>query len=154
MTTIGVISDTHGRIREKALEALKGSDIIVHAGDIGSMEVLNALKEIAPVYAVRGNNDWAGWARNIPLTQMVKAEGKLIYVIHNISMMNLDVRAAGIDVVIYGHSHNPGKEVRNGVLYFNPGSAGPKRFSLPVCLGRIEVKDSKINTYWIDLEDK
>lgn len=151
MTVIGVISDTHGMLREKALEALKGSDIIVHAGDIGSLQVLDALRDIAPVYAVRGNTDRATWARGLPLTQAVEVGGKLIYAIHDISMMDLDPKAAGIDIVIYGHSHNPTKEVRKGILYFNPGSAGPKRFSLPICLGRIEIKDGNIDAGWIDL---
>lgn len=151
---IGVISDTHGRMTEKALELLKGSDIIVHAGDIGRQDILDALKEIAPVYAVRGNNDRDAWARSLPLTQAVGAGGKLIYVIHDISMMDLDAKAAGIDVVIYRHSHNPKKEEKNGILYFNPGSAGPKRFNLPVCLGRIEIKYGSIDAGWIDLGDK
>lgn len=150
---IGVISDTHGRLKEKALEVLKGSDIIVHAGDIGRPEILDALKEIAPVYAVRGNIDRDGWARSLPLTQAIEVENKFIYVIHDINMMDLDSRAAGIDVVIYGHSHNPKKEEKNGILYFNPGSAGPKRFNLPICIGRIEIKDGSIDAGWIDLED-
>jgi len=151
---IGIISDTHGRIKEKAFNALKGSDIIVHAGDIGGQEILDTLKDIAPVYAVRGNIDRDNWAWDLPMTQVVEAGGKLIYVIHNINMMDLDAKAAGIDVVIYGHSHKPKKEEKNGILYFNPGSAGPKRFNLPICLGRMEIKDGNIDTEWIDLEDR
>lgn len=151
---IGVISDTHGRMNEKALTALKGSEMIIHAGDIGSPEILDALKNIAPVYAVKGNTDKGSWASSLPLTQVVEAEEKLIYVIHDISMMDLEPKAAGIDIVIFGHSHSPKKEERNGVLYFNPGSAGPKRFNLPICLGRIESKDGAVNADWVDLSDK
>ncbi|NLU52048.1 MAG: metallophosphoesterase family protein [Clostridiaceae bacterium] len=151
---IGVISDTHGRMRENALNELKGSDIIIHAGDIGSLEVLDALKNIAPVYAVKGNTDKGSWAGSLPLTQVVEAEGKFIYVIHDIGTMDLEPKAAGIDIVVYGHSHSPKKEERNGVLYFNPGSAGPKRFNLPICLGRIEIKDDSINAELVDLSDK
>ena len=151
---IGVISDTHGRMRENALNELKGSDIIIHAGDIGSLEVLDALKNIAPVYAVKGNTDKGSWSGSLPLTQVVEAEGKFIYVIHDIGTMDLEPKAAGIDIVVYGHSHSPKKEERNGVLYFNPGSAGPKRFNLPICLGRIEIKDDSINAELVDLSDK
>lgn len=151
---IGVISDTHGRMNEKALTALKGSEMIIHAGDIGSPEILDALKNIAPVYAVKGNTDKGSWASSLPLTQVVEAEEKLIYVIHDISMMDLEPKAAGIDIVIFGHSHSPKKEERNGVLYFNPGSAGPKRFNLLICLGRIEIKDGAVNADWVDLSDK
>jgi len=152
--TIGVISDTHGKIKEKAFEALKGSNIVVHAGDIGNKDILDNLEDIAPVYAVRGNIDRDSWGKSLPLTQMIEVEGKLIYVIHDINMMDLDAKAAGIDIVIYGHSHNPKKEERKGILYFNPGSAGPKRFNLPICLGRIGIKDGIIEADWIDLEDK
>jgi len=151
---IGVISDTHGRMREKALELLEGSDVIVHAGDIGRPEILDALNRIAPIYAVRGNNDKDDWARSLPLTQAVEVGDKLIYVVHDISMMDLVAEAAGIDIVIYGHSHKPKKEEKNGVLYFNPGSAGPKRFNLPVCLGKIEIKDGSMDADWVDLEER
>ncbi len=148
---IGVISDTHGRMHDKAIRALKDSDIIIHAGDIGSSQILEELRKIAPVYAVKGNNDRDRWAWELPLTQAVEAGGRLIYVIHQLDMLDLDVRAAGIDIVIYGHSHVPGKEERNGVLYFNPGSAGPRRFSLPVCAGKIEIDDDGLKAFWIDL---
>lgn len=151
---IGVISDTHGRMNAKALKALEGCHIIIHAGDIGTQDILNDLRTIAPVYAVRGNIDKAAWALSLPVTEVVEVEGKLIYVIHNMDMLDLEPKAAGIDVVVYGHSHHPKKEERNGVLYFNPGSAGPKRFKLPICLGRITIEKDSIHTDWVDLEDE
>lgn len=149
---IGVISDTHGKMHENALKALKGSQLIIHAGDIGSFSILEALQAIAPVHAVRGNVDKESWALRLPLTEALEVEGKLLYVIHNIDMLDLEPGAAGIDMVIYGHSHSPKKEERRGVLYFNPGSAGPRRFKLPICLGRIEIKNGIITSGWVDLE--
>ena len=141
---IGVISDTHGQLTQKALKALEESQMIIHAGDIGDPNVLEKLREIAPVYAVRGNTDRARWAQGIPMTQVVEIENLLIFVIHDISMLDLDPKAGGFDAVIYGHSHIPKEEWQDGVLYFNPGSAGPKRFRLPICLGRLRITEGEI----------
>jgi putative phosphoesterase len=148
----GVISDTHGRISRQALEALKESDVIIHAGDIGSPEVVKSLEKIAPVYPVRGNTDIGFWARSLPMTQLVEIGGKSFFVLHNLMTLNIDPISTGIDVVIYGHTHVPSEERRGGVLYFNPGSAGPRRFRLPVCLGRINITDAELTVEWVDLE--
>jgi len=137
---IGVISDTHGLLRPEALAALRGSDQIIHAGDIGGPEVLEALAALAPVAAVRGNNDRDSWAQAIPETQVVEADGVRLYVIHDAAALDLEPAAAGIGVVIAGHSHRPGQRQRDGVLWFNPGSAGPRRFKLPVAVGRLIVE--------------
>jgi putative phosphoesterase len=136
---LGVISDTHGLLRPEAVAALRGVDRIVHAGDIGAPEVLAALAELAPVTAVRGNNDKGPWARAIAETQVVDAGGVLIYVIHDVAELDVDPAAGGFGVVIAGHSHVPRNEVRDGVLWFNPGSAGPRRFKLPIAVGRLAI---------------
>jgi putative phosphoesterase len=141
---IGVISDTHGLLRPEALAALRGADRIIHAGDIGAPEVLVALEAIAPVTAVRGNNDRGPWAEAIPTTQVVDAGGVLIYVIHDVAEVDLDPAAAGFRAVVAGHSHRPGQQEREGVLWFNPGSAGPRRFKLPIALGRLIVEGGTI----------
>ena len=131
---VGVISDTHGLLRPEALAALRGSDYIIHAGDVGDPDILERLNEIAPVTAVRGNVDVEKWARSLPKTNVLQASGFSIYVLHSIEELDLKPEAAGFAAVIYGHSHVPKQETRNGGLYFNPGSAGPKRFRLPVDL--------------------
>lgn len=136
---IGVISDTHGLLRPQAIEALRGSELILHAGDVGLPEVLDELRRIAPVVAVRGNVDVELWARRLPATEMAEAGGKGFYILHRIAELDLKPRAAQVDAVIFGHSHQPTTEWRDGVLFFNPGSAGPRRFSLPVTVGRIEI---------------
>jgi putative phosphoesterase len=136
---IGVISDTHGLLRPEALEALGGVDRIVHAGDIGAPEVLAQLAALAPVTAVRGNNDRGAWARRLPRTEALAVGGVRLYVLHDLHELDLEPRAAGFAAVISGHSHRPGQEARGGVLYFNPGSAGPRRFRLPVSIGRLTV---------------
>jgi putative phosphoesterase len=133
---IGVISDTHGLLRPEAVEALRGVEHIIHAGDIGAPEVLSALAEIAPVTAVRGNNDKGAWAGRIPATAVFEAPGLRIYVLHDVNELDLDPAAAGFGVVIAGHSHHPSQDERDGVLFFNPGSAGPRRFRLPISIGR------------------
>jgi len=136
MTRIGVISDTHGLVRPAALRALAGVDAIIHAGDVGSPEVLAALAALAPVTAVRGNNDRGDWAAALPETvEFDSGSGTLIHVLHDVKRLSVDPRAAGIACVIAGHSHQPRNEVVGGVLYFNPGAAGPRRFTLPVCVG-------------------
>jgi putative phosphoesterase len=141
---VGVISDTHGLLRPEAVAALRGVDRIVHAGDIGAPEVLAALAELAPVTAVRGNNDKGPWARAIAETQVVDAGGVLIYVIHDVAELDVDPAAGGFGVVIAGHSHVPRNEVRDGVLWFNPGSAGPRRFKLPIALGRLTIEAGRV----------
>jgi len=148
---IGVISDTHGLLRSEALVALQGSDRIIHAGDIGDPEILGRLSEIAPVTAVRGNVDRESWARNIPETNVLEIDGISIYVLHILERLDLRPEAAGMHVVIYGHSHVPKQEMKNAVLYFNPGSAGPRRFQLPVTVGKLIVDARKIRAEIIQL---
>ena len=142
---IGVISDTHGLLRPEAVELLRMSDHIIHAGDIGSPEIIPALEQIAPVTAVRGNIDKTAWARRFPETEVVELGGVHIFVLHDVHALDLDPKAAGFAAVISGHSHQPMREVRDGVLYFNPGSAGPRRFSLPVTVGRLEIENGRVN---------
>lgn len=142
--TIGVISDTHGLLRPEAIEALRGSDHIIHAGDLGKAEILDQLKELAPVTAVRGNVDTEPWGRRLPRTEVLEIGGLSIYVLHILDQLDLKPEGAGFSAVIFGHSHVPSQEMKNGVLYFNPGSAGPKRFKLPITVGRLFVEDSKL----------
>jgi putative phosphoesterase len=137
---IGVISDTHGLLRPQALAALRDCDRIIHAGDIGDPEILAALAGIAPVTAIRGNVDREPWARKIPPTNVLEVENISIYILHNLAELDLQPEAAGFAAVISGHSHAPKQEIKNGVMYFNPGSAGPKRFQLPVSVGRLVVE--------------
>ncbi|HMK29675.1 MAG TPA: metallophosphoesterase family protein [Terriglobales bacterium] len=144
MPTLGVISDTHGLLRPEVLDALRGCERIIHAGDIGSPEILPALAEVAPVTAIRGNIDKAPWAQALPETAVVDFAGLLIYVLHNLQAMDLSPKAAGFAGVISGHSHVPKQEIRGGVLYLNPGSAGPRRFRLPVSVARIRVYNGKL----------
>ena len=134
---IGVISDTHGRLRPEAVDALRGSDEIIHAGDVGAPEILDQLRDIAPMTAVRGNVDKGEWSRELPETQVLELGGVCIYVLHDLAQLDLKPRAAGFAVVVSGHSHVPKQETRDGVLYFNPGSAGPRRFKLPLSIGRL-----------------
>ena len=141
---IGVISDTHGLLRPEAIEALGGVDRIVHAGDVGSPDVLRRLEAIAPVTAVRGNNDHGPWAEKLPLTDVLDVGDALLYVIHDVKELDLDPRAAGLAAVIAGHSHRPLAEARDGVLFFNPGSAGPRRFRLPISVGHLVVTGSHV----------
>jgi len=150
--TLGVISDTHGLLRPEAVEALRGSDRILHAGDIGAPEILEALAKIAPVTAVRGNVDTASWARTLPGTGVIEAGGVSIYTLHDRDQLDLKPEAAGFRVVVYGHSHQPKIEEKNGVLYFNPGSAGPRRFRLPVSVGRLKIKAGKVEAELVELK--
>ena len=136
---VGVISDTHGLLRPEALEALRGVSHIIHAGDVGDEEILQKLSGLAPVTAIRGNVDKAPWARCLPATELVEIADVNIYVLHDLGQLNLKPRAAGFDVVVYGHSHVAKQETQDGVLYFNPGSAGPRRFKLPITIGRLSV---------------
>ena len=148
---VGVISDTHGLLRPEAIEALQGSEFIIHAGDVGAPEVLEALRQVAPVVAVRGNVDTAAWASGLPASEAVEVGGRLLYVLHQIEHLDVDPAAAGIAAVVYGHSHRPSAEVRRGVLYLNPGSAGPRRFGLPVTLVRLRVEGEVLTPGFVDL---
>lgn len=136
---VGLISDTHGLLRPEALAALAGSDAVVHAGDVGDPAILAALAAVAPVTAVRGNVDRGAWASALPETAVLEAGGVTLYVLHDVEQLDLDPAAAGFAVVVFGHSHRPGFEIRKGVLYVNPGSAGPRRFTLPVTVGRLTI---------------
>ena len=141
---MGLISDTHGLLRPDALAALAGSDHILHAGDIGTPEVLEALRAIAPVTAVRGNNDRGAWAEPIAEREMLELGGAWFYMLHDLAELDIDPAAAGVQVVVTGHSHQPVREERDGVIYVNPGSAGPRRFKLPVSVGRVVVRGAKV----------
>jgi uncharacterized protein len=141
---IGVISDTHGLLRPEALAALRGSDYIIHAGDIGDPRILDKLAAIAPLTAVRGNIDHGEWAQKIPATNILEIGEVSIYVLHSLQELDLKPQAAKFAAVVYGHSHVPKQELKNGVLYFNPGSAGPRRFRLPVSVGRIFLTNGKV----------
>jgi uncharacterized protein len=145
---IGVISDTHGLMRPEALQALAGSQLIIHAGDVGDPGILDALRSIAPVVAVRGNIDTAS---ALPESELIEREGKSIYILHDVNQLDLDPAAAGIDAVISGHSHKPSIRTDRGVLYLNPGSAGPRRFKLPITLARLHVSSGRLDAERIDL---
>lgn len=154
MPRVGLISDTHGLLREEAREFLRGSDFVIHAGDIGDAQVLRALSAIAPVTAVRGNNDKGAWAESIPETAVLQVGEVLIYVLHNLAELDLDPVAAGFQVVISGHSHRPSVERRDGVLYVNPGSAGPRRFKLPVSVGELQIVGASVKARLRELKMK
>ena len=141
---IGVISDTHGLLRPEAIQALRGSEHILHAGDVGDPAILDDLKAIAPVTAIRGNVDLAGACSRLPATDLIRLAGRNIYMLHDRNALDLDPVATGIGVVISGHSHHPAIQWHKGVLYFNPGSAGPRRFSLPVSLGFLTINELAI----------
>lgn len=148
---VGVISDTHGLLRPEALSALRGSEHIIHAGDIGAPEIIPALEKIAPVTAIRGNVDREPWTKRFPETEVVEQAGLSFYIIHDVNALDLNARAAGFVAVISGHSHQPKQEVKDGVLYFNPGSAGPRRFKLPISVGMLEIADDKVSGRIIEL---
>ena len=152
MHRIGVISDTHRLLRREAMAALQGVEHILHAGDIGLPSVIDGLSGIAPVTAVRGNVDAGNWVRPYPKTAVVELFGSAFYVIHDIHNLDLDPRAAGFAAVISGHSHSAGQEMRNGVLFFNPGSAGPKRFTYPVTVGILIVGRARITGEIVSLD--
>jgi uncharacterized protein len=152
MPRIGVISDTHGLVRPQALRALAGADLIVHAGDVGSPDVLEALRAVAPVVAVRGNNDRGRWAAALAETEVVETDGRSLYVLHDLKELDLDPRVAGFDAVIAGHSHQPRIERRDGVLYLNPGSAGPRRFRLPIAIAWLAVEAAGLDAEIVHLD--
>jgi hypothetical protein len=138
---IGIISDTHGLMRPEALAALRGVEHILHAGDVGDISILDALRKIAPVTAIRGNVDTSGGCAELPATDVVELGDKLFYLVHSLHDLDIDPVAAGVAMVVSGHSHKASVKVRRGVVFFNPGSAGPRRFSLPVTVGFVTVKD-------------
>jgi putative phosphoesterase len=148
---VGVISDTHGLLRPEAIEALRGAELIVHAGDVGKADLLESLRAIAPTIAVRGNIDTAAWASTLPSTEVIEVGDLHLYVLHDLSTLDLDPKAAGFAAVIFGHSHRPGAELRDGVLFLNPGSAGPRRFSLPITLARLEVARHRVSHEIVEL---
>lgn len=141
---VGVIADTHGLLRPQALDLLRGSEHIIHAGDIGAPEIVPALEQVAPVTAIRGNIDRQAWAQCFPETEVVELAGLHIYIIHDVEVLDLNPKAAGFAAVISGHSHRPRQQLKDGVLYFNPGSAGPRRFTLPVTMGRLEISKGNV----------
>ena len=148
---IGVIADTHGLLRPEALKALRGVELIIHAGDVGGPEILAALQALAPVYAVRGNTDRGDFGRSLPQTQVVPVGGVQLYVLHELFCLDLDPAAAGLAAVIFGHSHRPHLERKEGVLYLNPGSAGPRRFTLPVTMALLKVQKNGLIPKIIEL---
>ena len=149
---VGVISDTHGLLRPDALKKLRGVDAIVHAGDVGDPEILAQLRQVAPVTAVRGNIDTSVWSRVLPETDVLEIGGVSLYVLHNVQELDLEPSAAGFAAVIFGHSHKPSIEWRKDVLFFNPGSAGPRRFSLPISLGKLIIRNGKVEPELINLK--
>jgi putative phosphoesterase len=150
---VGLISDTHGLMRHTALAALQGCDLIIHAGDVGKSEIIEQLRVVAPVVAVRGNIDKGGWASQLPITAVAEAGPARIYVLHDLQELDLDPAAAEFDIVVSGHSHKPGRTERDGVMYLNPGSAGPRRFQLPITVARLDLRHSPWSVDFIDLPD-
>ncbi len=148
---LGLISDTHGLLRDRALRAMKGSDLIVHAGDVGKREILKALEDTAPVVAVRGNVDIEDWATELPTVAQTVLKNSKIYVLHDVNDLQIDPVAKGISIVISGHSHKPSQTVRDGVLYINPGSAGPRRFQLPIVVACLDLNREPWNVEFIDV---
>lgn len=147
---VGLISDTHGLLRDSALRALQGSELIIHAGDVGNGTILEQLEKIALIVAVRGNIDTEEWALRLPVTTVAQAGEKKIYVLHDVNTLQINPRALGYAMVVSGHSHKPGQSTKDGVLYVNPGSAGPRRFRLPICVARL---DSNSNPWQVEFID-
>jgi uncharacterized protein len=151
---IGLISDTHGLLREEAVRALRRCELIIHAGDVGKPAILDALGELAPVVVVRGNIDTDPWCSALPPTAVAEAGGKTVYVLHNIHELDLDPAAAGFHVVVSGHSHKPERYEKSGVLYVNPGSAGPRRFDLPIGVAHLDLTSEPPSVEFIELDDR
>jgi putative phosphoesterase len=151
-TRIGLISDTHGLLRREAVEALRASELIIHAGDVGKPEILEALREIAPVVAVRGNVDTAEWAKALPETAVAEAGAVRIYVLHDVKALDLNPAVSGFPIVVSGHSHQPSKSERGGVWYVNPGSAGPRRFQLPVTVALLSLAEKPWRLEFVNLQ--
>src|SRR5712691_1105839 len=150
---IGLISDTHGLLRNEALETLRGSELIIHAGDVGKPEILEELRRIARVVAVRGNVETEPWAKALPKTAVAEVGVTLIYVLHDVNALDLNPATSGFHIVVSGHSHKPGKVERDGVLYINPGSAGPRRFQLPVTVAHLSLERMPYRLEFVDLEE-
>lgn len=150
-TIIGLISDTHGLLRPEALAALEGSDLVIHAGDVGQAEIIEQLRAVAPVVAVRGNVDKGAWASQLPLTAAAELGSVRLYVLHDLQQLDLDPAAANFSFVVSGHSHKPGCTERSGVVYVNPGSAGPRRFRLPITVARLDLRKAPWRVEFIDL---
>lgn len=148
---VGLISDTHGLLRPATMEALLGSELILHAGDVGKPEILDELRKIARVVAIRGNVDTASWCSALRETELVETESATFYLIHNLNDLALKPAAAGIDVVLFGHTHQPAQYEKDGVLYINPGSAGPRRFNLPISLARLDLSAKPLSVEFITL---
>jgi putative phosphoesterase len=153
VSRIGLISDTHGLMRPEALRALEGSDLIIHAGDVGSPEIIGALRALAPVVAIKGNVDVEPWALKLSETEVVETGVATFYVLHDVHALDLKPEAAGFDIVVSGHSHKPIRTERDGVLYINPGSAGPRRFNLPVTVARLDLSQTTWKVEFIDLSN-
>ncbi|MGB7310175.1 MAG: metallophosphoesterase family protein [Candidatus Acidiferrales bacterium] len=151
---VGLISDTHGLLREEAVAALRGSELIIHAGDVGKPAILEALRKLAPVIVVRGNIDNDRWGKTLPPTAVAEVDGKTIYVLHNIQELDLDPAAAGFHAVVTGHSHKPARFEKSGVLYVNPGSAGPRRFDSPISLAHLDTRVEPWRVDFVELEDR
>ena len=149
---LGVISDTHGLLRPQAVAALRDCDLIIHAGDVGNAEVIDRLSDIAPTFAIRGNVDTGTWAARLPPTDIVEVGALMFYVLHNIADLDLDPPTAGFAAVVFGHSHQPSIKTRDGVLFLNPGAAGPRRFRLPVTLARVAVAGRELRPEIVTLE--
>jgi len=149
---IGLISDTHGLLRKEALDALRSSDLILHAGDVGKPEILDELRKLAPVVAIRGNVDTSPWAKKLNETELVETAAASFYLIHNIDDLDLNPTAAGIHIVLFGHSHQPAQYEKDSVLYINPGSAGPRRFNLPISLARLSLATKPRSVDFITLK--
>jgi hypothetical protein len=150
---VGLISDTHGLMRQTALAALQGCELIIHAGDVGKPEIIEQLRAVAPVVAVRGNIDKGVWASQLPITAVAEAGPARIYILHDLQQLDLDPAAAEFDIVVSGHSHKPARTERAGVMYLNPGSAGPRRFQLPSTVARLDLRRSPWSVDFIDLPD-
>jgi uncharacterized protein len=148
---IGLISDTHGLLRPSALRAMQGAELIIHPGDVGDAGILDALKKIAPVVAVRGNVDTEQWAEALPITAVADAGATQIYVLHDVKQLDLNPKTAGFSIVVSGHSHQPGQTERDGVIYINPGSAGPRRFQLPITVARLDLNQRPWKAEFIDV---
>jgi putative phosphoesterase len=149
---VGVISDTHGLLRPEALDALRGSDMIIHAGDVGKPEVIDRLGEVAPTHVVRGNVDKESWAAALPMTELVELGEHRLFVLHDISELDVDPVAAGFAAVVFGHSHRPSIETRSGILFLNPGSAGPRRFKLPITIARVKMSGQRLRADIVELQ--
>ncbi len=150
---IGIISDTHGLVRESVIKSFKDVDLIIHAGDVGTLEVLEALQTIAKVHPVRGNVDGGKWTESLPLTDVVQVGQISLYVLHDLDSLDLDPEAAGVNVVISGHSHIPKSEKRDDILFLNPGSAGPRRFEYPISIAFLYIKGTSIEVETVELKE-